>query len=227
MKVPDRLRRERLLLIMAKLQELGIEAMLADLAPVESRPPRIESKLRLRRRPSWPDEPGASTMARARERVSRPRPPARTPERTIHRVRQSFSTSCGVAVVAMFARVSHDEAMAVLFPKPRREFSTHLYQLKRALDHFGVKYGPRWSRFTSWSEIPTTSLVKVKCETWFHWVIFQRRSDGGWALIDPDPARSGTQRLSRVEIEQYTGVTYMPVEAVRPGASRGSKRRSS
>jgi hypothetical protein len=92
--------------------------------------------------------------------------------------------------------------------------------VKRALDHFGVKYGPRWRRFTSWSEIPTTSLVKVKVkgETWLHWVIFQRRSDGGWALIDPDPPDSaGTQRLNREEIEQYMGVTYMPVEALGPG----------
>jgi len=65
-----------------------------------------------------------------------------------------------------------------------------------ALDHFGVTYGPRWSRFVSWSEIPTTSLVKVSCgaggRTWFHWVIFQRRDDGRWGV--GGPKRFGQRR---------------------------------
>lgn len=143
-----------------------------------------------------------------------------SPERTIHRVRQAFTTSCGVAVVAMFARVSHEEAMAALFPGGARVYYTYLYQLKRALDHFGVKYGARWSRFVAWDKIPTTSLVKVKWQVngrrGFHWVVFQRRKDGGWAVIDPSPGRPGTQRLDRNERRAYQGVTYLPVEPIEP-----------
>jgi hypothetical protein len=153
---------------------------------------------------------------------------AQSPERTVHRVRQEFETSCGVAVVAMCARVSHKQAMAVLFPKPTLVFFTWPEQVKRALDHFGVKHGKRWHRFASWDEIPTTSLVKVKWEDadgghGLHWVVFQRRADGGWTVIDPDRQNRGrsqsrTQRLSRREREQLTGVTYLPVEARPPGA---------
>ena len=164
----------------------------------------------------WPD--GRERLAasgKTRERAH---------QRTIHRVRQSFSTSCGVAVVAMFARVSEAEAMAVLFPKRGRTFRTHLHQLKRALEHFGVRYDPHWRRFVSWDAIPTTSLVKVRWEEdgrkGFHWVIFQRRSDGTGNVIDPDPPRRGTLRLSEAERESYTGVTYMPVEARLPERAR-------
>ena len=107
--------------------------------------------------------------------------------------------------------------MAVLFPNGGRVFYTHLHELKRAFDHFGVRYGPRWHRFITWERIPTTSLVKVKSGKWFHWVVFQRKRDGAWAVIDPDPPRPGTQRLTRGEITEYAGVTYMPVEAVLPG----------
>jgi hypothetical protein len=120
----------------------------------------------------------------------------------------------------MFARVSEPDAMAVLFPKRGRTFYTHLHQLKRALDHFGIRYDPRWRRFVSWDAIPTTSLVKVRWDEGgrkgFHWVIFQRRSDGDWNVIDPDPPRRGTLRLTEAESERYMGVTYMPVEARLP-----------
>jgi len=140
---------------------------------------------------------------------------------TIHRVRQEFTTSCGVAVVAMFARVSHREALSVLFPKPGRDYRTWLRDLKRALDHFGVTYAPRWHRFRSWDEIPRTSLVKVRWRepggtSGLHWIIFQRRANGEWRVIDPDPPRSGTLRLNAAELARYTGVTYLEVNAREP-----------
>src|SRR4029079_9997629 len=64
-----------------------------------------------------------------------------------------------LAVVAMLARVSHPEALPILFPRPRRNFRTWLKDLKRALGHrryvfCGVDFvpakrslRPRWSRF--------------------------------------------------------------------------------
>jgi hypothetical protein len=212
-------RRDRLAKVIAAVTRLSVAAVRGRLARAHGRtllrnlfadvwPKRVRGPVRPLSAPNTTKSP---------KRIRS----APSPERTIHRVRQEFSTSCGVAVVAMFARVSHAEAMAVLFPEPGRVFYTHLYQLKRALDHFGVPYGSRWSRFTSWAEIETTALVKVRWEdsdgrVGFHWVIFQRRTDGGWAVIDPDPQRSGTQRLGRTERAQFTGITYLPVEARLP-----------
>lgn len=49
MGVPDRLRRERLAALQARLGEKGIEASLVDGSPLDARPPSIEAKIRLRR----------------------------------------------------------------------------------------------------------------------------------------------------------------------------------
>lgn len=137
---------------------------------------------------------------------------------TIHRVRQEFSTSCGVAVVAMFARVSHREALSVMFPRPRPTYYTWLKDVKRALDHFQIPYAPRWHRFRSWEEIPTTSLVKVRWRnadgsTGLHWVIFQRRANGEWRVIDPDSPRHATLSLNGSGLARFKGLTYLGVQA--------------
>ncbi|MBX3214066.1 MAG: hypothetical protein KF850_18670 [Labilithrix sp.] len=169
---------------------------------------RVGSKPSVRQEPA-PNGPAA-------------RHPAQPAAHTIHRVRQEFSTSCGVAVVAMFARVSHREAMSIMFPNGTTgDYRTWLKDLKRALDHFGVTYASRWFRFRSWEEIPTTSLVKVRWRksdgaAGAHWVIFQRRKTGEWRVIDPDPPRGGTLRLSSKELSWYTGVTYLAVNAREP-----------
>lgn len=171
---------------------------------------------------------GSEPEATVTERPSRPMSPRTAVKEqarsvgphTIHRVRQEFSTSCGVAIVAMLARVAHADAMSVLFPVQRAPFSTWLKDLKRDLDHFGVTYAPRWRRCRSWEEIPSTSLVKVKWQangrTGFQWVIFQRRDNGEWRVIDPDPPRQGTLRLSNGELSKFEGVTYLVVNARRP-----------
>jgi hypothetical protein len=188
-----------------------------SLAAVRGRLSRAHGRSLLRNvfADAWPEGPRRTTTAAAEHVGLRP-----ASQRTIHRVRQSFRTSCGVAVVAMFARVSEQDAMAVLFPNGGRVFYTHLRQLKRALDHFGVRYDPHWRRFVSWEAIPKTSLVKVRWKengrTGLHWVIFQRRHDATWHVIDPDPPHRGTLRLSDAERKQYTGITYMPVEARPP-----------
>lgn len=186
-----------------------------SLAAVRGRLSRAHGRSLLRNvfADAWP-EGARRTMPAVAERL---RPAS---QRTVHRVRQSFPTSCGVAVVAMFARVSEQDAMAVLFPNGGRTFYTHLRQLKHALDHFGVHYDPHWRRFVSWEAIPKTSLVKVRWaddgRKGLHWVIFQRRHDGTWNVIDPDSPRRVTLRLSDAERRQYTGITYMPVEARLP-----------
>jgi hypothetical protein len=165
-----------------------------------------------------PAEPPPSIR---RRRV--PAPAATIGPRTIHRVRQEFDTSCGVAVVAMLARVSHERALRFMFPDGGRVFLTHLHQLTRALDHFGVAHEARWHRFSSWPEILSTSIVKLRFResnhVWYHWVIYQRRTDGTWGVIDPDRREDGTLRLTRAELRRGEGVSYIAVEP-RPPPSR-------
>lgn len=137
------------------------------------------------------DEPSPAQRRRRRP-TKRTHRPARSEERTIHRVRQRFTTSCGVAVVGMFARVSHDDAMRIMFPTPRRVYYTHYTDIKRALDHFGVEHGGRFRRFNSWDEIPSTSLAKVKWRGengrfFFHWGSFRGRRTVGGACSIPIP----------------------------------------
>ena len=150
---------------------------------------------------------------------------ASTQPRTVHRVRQEFDTSCGVAVVAMFARVSHAEALAVMFPRARRRttfYTTHA-QVIRALDHFGVPRGPRQRRIRTWDQVPSTALVAARSHhsdgSW-HWVILQRRSDGTSHVLDPD-VQAGTQRLSSAEQAHLRPISYLAVEPFLPGHERG------
>jgi hypothetical protein len=122
-----------------------------------------------------------------------------------------------VAVIAMLARVSHEEALAVMFPNGACEYSTDQDQLNSALDHFEIHRVPQWKQFSTWEGIPTTSIVMVKSQdsqrVWlFHWVIFQRRAKGTWSVIDPIPPRAGTQRLTPTELSRFTGVSYSAVE---------------
>ena len=219
-------RRDRLSAEVAAFTGLSIAAVRGRLSRAHGR-----TLLRNLFADAWPTElrpqpamPVAVAKPLTPARVPPPRPPSAGPERTIHRVRQQFTTSCGVAVVAMFARVSHAEAMAVMFPQPAKVFYTHLHQVKRGLDHFGITYGPGWKRCRGWDDIPTTALVRAKWEAngrkGSHWVIFQRRRDGSGAVIDPDRGRYGTQRLSRPEMDEYKPVTYLPVEARLPRGVR-------
>lgn len=210
-------RRERLASQISSFTNLSLAAVRGRLA-------RAHGRVLLRNlfADVWPSEPAVAPLAPVR---AAPKKPVVGAPRTIHRVRQRFSTSCGVAVVAMFARVSHQQALKVLFPSPRRTFYTYLHQLKKAFDHFGVRFESSWHRFRSWNEIPKTSLVKVRCRgngrTWYHWVIFQRRPDGTSEVIDPDPGRGGTQRLAKSELSAYEGLSYLAVEPVPPARNQG------
>lgn len=149
-------------------------------------------------------------------------------ERTVHRVRQKYRTSCGIAAAAMLARVSHEEALAVIFPSTkakarRKKFNTHYQDVMKALKHFGVVHAERPIRVKAWESIPATSLVKVK---WFdsdgkvgwHWVVFQRKSDRKWRVLDPDATRKETQLLTPAEYSRYTPVSYLVVNARAPRA---------
>lgn len=143
-------------------------------------------------------------------------------EHTVHRVRQVYSTSCGVAVVAMLARVSHQEALDAMFPnrKRRRTFYTGYPDVIRALEVFHVKHGDRTKRVKSWQEIPSTSVVSVKGDGFTHWVILQKKHDGKADVIDPQPPHEGTLRLTPVERSLYRPVSYLVVEPIPPAGGK-------
>lgn len=172
---------------------------------------------------------GRKRGATRRSDASRP-PRGRAPvipaggANTVHRVRQKYRTSCGVAVAAMFARATHTEALEVMFPARgrKRTFYTTYADVVKALDHFGVKYEAPVKRVKDWAAIPATALVRVRWKSaegkiGYHWVILQRRSASEWQVIDPDPGRSGTQRLGHSEISRYTPMSYLAVHPVAPG----------
>lgn len=149
---------------------------------------------------------------------------------TMHRVRQAFTTSCGIAVVAMFACVEHDEALAAIFPnsKRKRAFYTTYKDVMRALDAFGVEHDVRSTPVRSWDEIPSTSLVLVKSrnseEGWRHWVIFRKRADGKTSVLDPAPG-DGTLTLTPAGRSRYLPVSYLHVEPnTRPPARQAHGR---
>jgi len=212
----DRYVRARQVLIEADRLRLGrgrggsVRRALLDEPPAPARAPT----------PAREDRPVARSLGRlaAPPRVANAM--AMTPaERTIHRVRQRFLTSCGVAVVAMLAAREHDEVLAAMFPKARRKrvFYTNYKDIIPALDLFNVSHGDRSRRVKRWDQIPTTSIVLVKSgvKAW-HWVILRVKPGGKSYVLDPYPGRAGTQRLSPLEQAGYPPVSYLTVEPIRP-----------
>jgi hypothetical protein len=167
----------------------------------------------------WPGESRPARQVMPAEHVSTPRSATRAPERTIHRVRQAYVTSCGVAVVAMLACREHDEVLAFMFPRAsrRRVFYTGYRDIIAALDKFNVKHGLRSRRVSAWEQIPSTSVVLEQTgDNDWHWVILRRKPDGGSYVLDPAADGSGTLRLTPDEQEDYPPVSYLTVEPIRP-----------
>lgn len=211
-------RREGLAKSIAEHTSLSLSAVYGRLRRAHGR-----TLLRNAFKDAWPASTQQARAKQPKPRQPKPRSPAksqpRSAERTVHRVRQEYSTSCGVAAVAMLARVSHDEAMAVMFPRPRNTFYTHYKDVRKGLDHFGVSHGGRATRIKDWDDVPTTALVKVKWQrgarTYWHWVILQRKKDGTHRVLDPD-VRKGTLTLAESGANRYAPVSYMSVDAVPP-----------
>lgn len=139
-------------------------------------------------------------------------PEAKLPQRTdatIARVRQVFTTSCGVAVVAMFARQEHAVVKAFIFPKPKKNYGTYYKDLWRALDHFGVEHEKKVRKFEGWSKIPSTAFVHVRWKglpkgAQGHWVIFQKLAKD-YRLLDP---ASQENTLAALDTSTCVGVGY-------------------
>lgn len=160
--------------------------------------------------------------------VRRRRKPVRA-NATIHRVRQTRKTSCGVAVVAMAARVPEATAMRLMFPVGGRKYYTHYADLIRALDHFGVRHGGMPVRARLWTRVPATAVAKVRMRdgagrVYVHWVIADRMADGRVVIVDPD---APGDTLATTDTDEYELLSYLLIDAVRPHrVARPARRKS-
>ena len=81
----------------------------------------------------WENNKPAPAKKHAAGRVP-PAPPksSSSPLHTIARVRQRYATDCGVAVVAMLARVPYDDVKKLMFPNRVRQYYTNWNSVPKA-----------------------------------------------------------------------------------------------
>ena len=138
-------------------------------------------------------------------------------------VRQKKSTSCGVAVVAMLAGVTHDEALEVMFGKGpyarSMKFGTDWDDLRRGLQFFNVKherayYIKHWRRLTKLAILGSGDEVD---DLKGHWVIYDPKNG---LIYDPCPTRGGEKPADRWKPPFNKPVyAYMAITD-RPGSSK-------
>lgn len=104
----------------------------------------------------------------------------------IQRVLQRYKSDCGVACVAMVARVSYQQAfVAIGFAPGQTKFYTGHRQLTAALRRLGLTV--HWKMFRSWAAISGIAIVAVNHRYQrmnFHWVVFD-----GVCILDPFPRK--------------------------------------
>jgi hypothetical protein len=111
--------------------------------------------------------------------------------KAMRRVRQRNRSDCGVACVAMLARVSYQQAFDTFgFAEGERRFYTSRVQLVNALKLLGCEV--QWRKFSSWEAVSGSAILGVnyrcnRCN--FHWVAY----DGKY-VRDPSPKRPPRQR---------------------------------
>lgn len=138
-------------------------------------------------------------------------------------VKQRQSCDCGVACLAMIARVSYDRARAAfdaagLATKyPRRPYTSNFADLARCARDVGHPLTMR--RFTGWTVLPAAAIAKVPCAgrttRHWHWVVAVREGDD-IAILDPWTGL--IRRLTDIpvsEVPLYTPTGNMLVPADR------------
>ncbi len=128
---------------------------------------------------------------------------------SINRVVQTDSYGCGIAVVAMAANVSYQEAKFVMFGHAKGRIVGTCYEdIKYALSIYKVPYEKKACRFRSWHGIKGTAIVLFKIRgrnEWYHWAILVVGKDGRY-VIDPNPA---IKIPCRTDWEKMHGVSYL------------------
>ena len=107
-------------------------------------------------------------------------------------VKQRQSCDCGVACLAMIARVSYERARAefdaagLATKYPRRPYASNFADLARCARDIGCPLTMR--RFMGWTALPAAAIVKVPCvdrpTRHWHWVVAVREGENV-AVLDP------------------------------------------
>ena len=100
---------------------------------------------------------------------------------------QEEVTGCGIASVAVLARVTYRHAQTIanrlgIFAADERLWS-ETHHVRRLLRHFGLRPSPRERAFTTWESLPRLALLaikwkKIRGRPYWHWVVFHRGETG-------------------------------------------------
>lgn len=136
-------------------------------------------------------------------------------DRPIRRVKQLSGTSCGIACVAMLARLSYRDAMrcAEDLWGSKDEWDSHrtdAAELREMLEALGWELGNRVN-CEDWSKVPEACLAVVQQKktkagslVW-HWVVGVRGRSGTVVVLDPRESVKANKRsdLSRIKLSAY------------------------
>jgi ABC-type bacteriocin/lantibiotic exporter with double-glycine peptidase domain len=128
----------------------------------------------------------------------------------IRRITQQTGTSCGIACVAMLARISYREAFRAGIECYDKEHwsGTHrttIGELRDILASLGWRLGRKVAT-TDWKKVPEGCLVAVhwKEEQGWHWVVTSEDDDGAFFF---DPRKSvkayGRRDFKKVPVAWY------------------------
>lgn len=129
----------------------------------------------------------------------------------MHRITQQSGTSCGIACIAMLARISYNRALAVakdLYEEgtwsEKKSHRTNIEDIRYILDELGWKLGRKMPT-TDWEKVPPGCLVAVQLKkgNW-HWVV-SAEDDDGLFFFDPRKAVKAAKRrdFGRVPVAWY------------------------
>ena len=107
-------------------------------------------------------------------------------------IRQRQATDCGVACLAMLARVSYETAYATMaalgYDQGPRPMATNYQKIERAMAEHGLLTQRR--RWSGWNDVHSMGLLKVPSDArmirrHWHWVVAERHPTFGMVLRDP------------------------------------------
>ena len=116
--------------------------------------------------------------------------------RKLKHIRQSLSTSCGPACLAILARETESEAIKAIFAgrDPSEGMRTRWPQLRRGMSKLRLRFEDPVRRVSDWSRIPETAIVGCgkrkdpKGRDIWHWVVYQSDGNGSGLVYDPERA---------------------------------------
>ena len=105
----------------------------------------------------------------------------------------------------MVAGIGYDNARQVMFGAKKTGLLSEWPDIKRTLQHFGIKHAPRAKRSANWLSIRTVAIVgcgkksdKHGQPEW-HWVVFDPSSQSVF-----DPLKKGPVHFSKIRRKPFS-----------------------